>query len=102
MAIFDATVHEIAPTFWIAEVPQVKFDVVRLVRGLFPLGKTDLGLKGAFYCRSGRVIETHEYVVLIVERNNLADATLSRHDHVQDCSLPGAHARSGARHRTRQ
>ena len=41
MATFDATVHEIAPTFWIAEVPQVKFDVVRIVRDLFPLGKTD-------------------------------------------------------------
>ena len=40
LATFDATVHEIAPTFWIAEVPQVKFDVVRLVRGLFPLGQT--------------------------------------------------------------
>ena len=68
----------------------------------FRLVRLPLGLKGAFYCRSGRFIETHEYVVLIVERNNLADATLSRHDHVQDCSLPGAHARSGARHRTRQ
>ena len=61
-----------------------------------------LGLKGTFYSRSGRVIETHGYVVFIVERNKSADATLSRHDNVQDCSLPGAHARGGARHRTRQ
>tara|TARA_B100000676_G_scaffold300517_1_gene346302 strand:- start:94 stop:264 length:171 start_codon:yes stop_codon:yes gene_type:complete len=41
LATFNATVHEIGPIFWIAEVPQEKYDVIKLVRGLFPLGQTD-------------------------------------------------------------
>ena len=42
MATFDATVDEIGPTYWNAEVPQKKYDVVWVIRGLFQLGQSDI------------------------------------------------------------
>lgn len=41
MSTFDETVDEIGPTYWDAEVPQEKYDLVRVTRGLFPLGRID-------------------------------------------------------------
>jgi len=37
METFDQTVQERAPTYWLAEVPQDRYGLVRVYRGLFPL-----------------------------------------------------------------
>lgn len=36
---FDVTVAEGVPTYWYAEVPQDRYDFVRVYRGLFPLAE---------------------------------------------------------------
>ena len=45
LARYDAMVDEVRSTFWTAEVPQMKYGVVRFVCGLFPIGQTDTRVK---------------------------------------------------------
>ena len=37
MDTFDQTVQEMGATYWLAEVPQDRYGVVKVFRGLFPL-----------------------------------------------------------------